>query len=110
MIEPWVWAPERVSKNSHSLFHWRDGRAIVEMAGEINGSAAAEVCYRIELLGLRECTLDFSQVKVIELFGSRVLACGLKSLRKNGILFELDGLPESVAETLCLGGVIEALV
>ena len=67
-------------------------------------------CYRIQLLGFRECTLDFSRVEVIELFGARVLAYGLKSLRKSGVHFEVEALPESVAETLCLGGVIEALV
>ena len=67
-------------------------------------------CYRIQLLGFRECTLDFSRVEVIELFGARVLAYGLRSLRDAGARFEIEELPEGVAETLCLGGVIEALV
>jgi anti-anti-sigma factor len=82
----------------------------VELAGQIDGSTAAEVCHRIETLGVRECSLDFSRVEMIDLFGARVLARGLKALRDRGIRFEAEGLPERVARTLCLGGVLEALV
>ncbi len=82
----------------------------VELAGEVDGSSAAEVCYQIETLGLPECTLDFSRVEAIDVFAARVLARGLKVLRKRGVSFEVGGLPERVAGMLCLGGVLEALV
>lgn len=99
-----------MAKNFCSVFYSREGRVALELAGNIDGSSAAELCYRIETLGLRECTLDFSRVEVIDVFGARVLARGLKSLRNRGVRFEVEGLPEEVAETLCLGGVFEALV
>ena len=99
-----------MGKNFHSVIYSREGKVTLELAGEIDGSSAAEVCYRIETLGLRECSLDFSRVEAIDVFGARVLARGLKALRKHGVRFEVDGLPERVAGTLCLGGVLEALV
>jgi len=68
------------------------------------------LCYRIEMLGLRACTLDFYQVEPIDVFAARVLARGLKSLRQRGVRFEVERLPESVTGTLCLGGVLEAMV
>ena len=99
-----------MARNFHTVFYSRDGKVTLELAGVIDGSKAAEVCYRIELLGLRECTLDFSRVETIDVFGARVLARGLKALRKRGVAFDVEGLPERVAGTLCLGGVLEALV
>lgn len=99
-----------MARNFHALFYSRDGKVTIELAGRIDGSSAAELCYRIEMLGLRECTLDFSRVETIDVFGARVLASGLKALRKRGVRFDIEGLPEAVAGTLCLGGVLEALV
>ncbi len=91
-------------------FRRRKGRIILELSGAIDGSSAAEVCDRIERRGLRVCSLDFSRVKAIDLFGARVLASGLKTLRSHGVQFEVEALPEAIAVTLCLGGVLEALI
>ncbi|HSD50666.1 MAG TPA: STAS domain-containing protein [Candidatus Methylomirabilis sp.] len=91
------------------IYNW-DGRITVELAGEIDGSSGAEVGYQLGRLGLPECTLDFSKVEAIDMFGAQVLARGFKSLRNRGVRFEIDGLPERVAEMLCLGGVLEAIV
>lgn len=99
-----------MARNFHTVFHSREGRVALDLAGEIDGSSAAELCYRIERLGLRECTLDFSRVEAIDVFAARVLAQGLKALRSRGIRFEVEGLPEHVAGKLCLGGALEALV
>lgn len=99
-----------MSRDFRAVFYSRDGKVTLEPAGDINGSSAAELCYRIEMLGLRECTLDFSRVETIDVFGARILARGLKTLRNRGVHFEIEGLPERVAGTLCLGGVLEALV
>lgn len=88
----------------------REGKLALEFAGEIDGSSAAEICYRIETLGLSECSLDFTRVETIDVFAARVLARGLKSLRQRGVRFEVERLPESIAGTLCLGGVLEAMV
>ncbi|HSB71780.1 MAG TPA: STAS domain-containing protein [Candidatus Methylomirabilis sp.] len=96
--------------NFHSVICSREGKLTLELAGEIDGSSAAEICYRIERLNLRACSLDFSRVETIGVFGARVLARGLKALRGDGFRFELDGLPRGIAQTLCLGGVIEAVV
>ncbi len=96
--------------NFHSVIYSREGKLTLEFAGEIDGSSAAEICYQIERLGLRVCSLDFSRVEAIGVFGAQVLARGLKGLRKRGVSFEVDGLPEPVAGMLCLGGVLEALV
>ncbi|MGE5848786.1 MAG: STAS domain-containing protein [Candidatus Methylomirabilota bacterium] len=98
-----------MAKNFDSLFRSRDGRVTLELAGEIDGSAAAEVCYRIQMLGVRECALDFTGVEAIDVFGACVLGRGLKSLRSRGVCFEVESLPERVAGTLCLGGVLEAI-
>lgn len=99
-----------MAKDFHAVFYSRDGKVSIELAGRIDGSTAAEVCYRIETLGLRECSLDFSRVETIEVFGARVLARGLKAMRNRGVRFELERLPESIAGTLCLGDVLEALI
>lgn len=99
-----------MAKNFHSVIYSREGKVTLELAGEIDGSSAAEVCHRIQMLGLRECTLDFSGVEAIDVFGARVLTRGLKALRTRGVRFEVEGLPEPVAKTLCLGGVLEAVV
>ena len=99
-----------MARNFRIVIRDRDGRSTLEAVGDIDGSSAAEVCYQIEALALRECTLDFSRVEAIEVFGARVLAQGLKALRNRGVRFEVEGLPERVAGTLCLGGVMEALV
>ncbi len=99
-----------MARNFHALFYSRDGKVTIELAGRMDGSSAAELCYRIEMLGLRECSLDFSRVETIDVFGARVLASGLKALRKRGVRFEVEGLPQHVAEKLCLGDVLEALV
>ena len=99
-----------MTKNPRSLIHSHGERVTLELAGEIDGSTAAEVCYKLQELGVRDCTLDFSRVETIDVFGARVLARGLKGLRNRGVRFEVDGLSERVAGTLCLGGVLEALV
>jgi len=99
-----------MTKNPRSLIHSHGERVTLELAGEIDGSTAAEVCYKLQKLGVRDCTLDLSRVEAIDLFGARVLARGLKALRKRGVRFEVDGLSERVAGTLCLGGVLEAIV
>ena len=99
-----------MAKNFRSAIGNREGKVTVELAGEIDGSAAAEMCYRIETLGLRECSLDFSRVEGIDVFGARVLARGLKALRNRGVRFGVEGLSEHVGGKLCLGGVLEAVV
>ncbi len=99
-----------MGKNFHSVIYSREGKVTLELAGEIDGSSAAEVCYRIETLGLRECSLDFSRVEAIDVFGARVLARGLKALRNRGVRFGVEGLSEHVGGKLCLGGVLEAVV
>ncbi len=88
----------------------REGNPTLELAGAIDGSSAAEICCRIEMLGLRACSLDFSRVEAIDVFAARVLAAGLKTLRSRGVRFDVEGLPERVAGILCLGGVLEALI
>ncbi len=98
-----------MSTNFRSNICSREGKLALEFAGEIDGSSAAEICYRIETLGLRVCSLDFSRVETIDVFAARVLARGLRGLREDGYRFELDGLPQGSAETLCLGGVLEAM-
>lgn len=98
------------ARNFHSVFYGRDGKVTIELAGRIDGSSAAEVCYRIETLGLRECTLDLSRVEAIDLFGARVLARGLKALKLGGVRLEIEGLHEPVGQTVCLGDVLEALM
>ena len=99
-----------MAKNFHIISYGREGKITQELAGEIDGSAAAEVRYRIQILGVRECTLDFTGVEAIDVFGAYVLGRGLKSLRSRGVCFDVEGLPERVAGTLCLGGVLEAIV
>ena len=99
-----------MSTNFRTDIYSREGKLALEFAGEIDGSSAAEICYRVESLGLRECTLDFSRVEAIDLFGARVLARGLRALREDGVRFDVERLPESIAGTLCLGGVLEAMV
>jgi anti-anti-sigma factor len=99
-----------MGKNFHSVIYSREGKVTLELAGEIDGSSAAEVCYRIQTLGLRECSLDFSRVEAIDVFGARVLARGLKALRNRGVRFGVEGLSEHVGGKLCLGGVLEAVV
>jgi anti-anti-sigma factor len=99
-----------MGKNFHSVIYSREGKVTLELAGEIDGSSAAELCWKLQELGIRECTLDFSRVEAIDVFGAQVLARGLKALRNRGVRFEVEGLPERVAGTLCLGGVLEALV
>ena len=99
-----------MAKNFRIVVYKREGWLTLELAGDIDGSSAAEVCYRIERLGLHGCSLDFARVEAIDVFGARVLACGFKALRTRGVCFEVDHLPERVARTLCLGGVLEALV
>jgi anti-anti-sigma regulatory factor len=69
-----------------------------------------EVCYQLGKLRLPECTLDFSRIEAIDVFGAQVLARGFKSLRNRGVRFDIEGLPQHVASTRCLGGVLEALV
>ncbi|OGB94872.1 MAG: hypothetical protein A3G35_12895 [candidate division NC10 bacterium RIFCSPLOWO2_12_FULL_66_18] len=99
-----------MARNFRSVISGREGRVTLELAGEVDGSSAAEVCYRIETLGLRECSLDFSRVEAIDVFGARVLARGLKALRNRGVRFGVEGLSEHVGGKLCLGGVLEAVV
>lgn len=99
-----------MARNVHTVFYGLDGKVSLELTGKIDGSSAAEVCYRIGLLGLRQCTLDFSRVEEIEVFGARVLARGLKALKHSGVRLEIEGLREPVGHTLCLGGVLEALI
>jgi len=99
-----------MGKNLRYFFHGREGRLTLELAGEMDGSSAAELCYRIERLGVPVCGLDFSQVEAIDLFGARVLARGLRALREHGVRFDLEGLPAGAAQTFCLGGVLEAIV
>ena len=89
-----------MGKNFHSVIYSREGKVTLELAGEIDGSSAAEVCYRIETLGLRECSLDFSRVEAIDVFGARVLARGLKALRNRGVRFGVEGLSEHVGGKL----------
>ncbi len=101
---------ETMAKNFRIISYSREGKITLELVGEIDGSSAAEVCWKLQELGIRECSMDFSRVKVIDLFGARVLARGLKSLRDRGVRFEVEALPERVAEKLCLGGILEALV
>lgn len=98
-----------MAKHFHTALHSREGRVILDLAGNIDGSSAAQVCYEIEMLGLQECSLDFSRVKAIDLFAARVLARGLRGLRNRGVRFQVEGLPEPVARTLCLGGALDAL-
>ncbi len=90
--------------------HAQDGWLTLELIGKVDGSSAAEIPHHIETLGRRGCTLDFSRVSGIDLFAARVLARGLRELRDRGVHFQVDGLTEAVAEKLCLGGVLEALV
>ena len=99
-----------MGENMRYVFHDQDGRLTLELAGEMDGSAAAELCYRIERLGVSVCGLDFSQVRAIDLFGARVLARGLRGLRESDVGFDLEGLPAEAAQTFCLGGVLEAIV
>ncbi len=99
-----------MAKNFRMVIYNWEGRITVELGGEIDGSSAAEVSYQLGKLTLREYTLDFSRVEAIDVFAARVLAQGLKALRARGIRFEVEGLPEHVAGTLCLGGALEALV
>ncbi len=54
--------------------------------------------------------MEFSGVEAIDVFGACVLSRGLRPLRNRGVRFEVEGLPERVAGTLCLGGALEALV
>ena len=99
-----------MARNLRSIIWSREGNVTLELAGELDGSSAAEVCHQIEKLRLRECSLDFSRVEAIDVFGACVLARGLKALRNRGVRFEVEHLPERVAGTLCLGGVLEAMV
>ncbi|MBI2455551.1 MAG: STAS domain-containing protein [candidate division NC10 bacterium] len=99
-----------MARNFRSIIYSRESRVTLELAGEIDGSSAAQVCYELQRLDVRECSLDFSRVEMIDIFGARVLARGLKALRNRGVRFEVEHLPERVAEKLCLGGVLEALV
>ena len=99
-----------MTKKFRVTLYRRKGWLTLELAGDTDGSSAAEICYYIETLGFRGCTLDFSRVRAIDVFAARVLARGLRELRNRGVYFEVDGLTEAVAEKLCLGGVLEALV
>ena len=99
-----------MSTNFRTIMYVLEGKPTFELTGEIDGSSAAEICYQIETLELPACSLDFSRVEAIDIFAARVLARGLKALRDRGVRFEVEGLPEPVAGTLCLGGVLEALV
>jgi anti-anti-sigma factor len=99
-----------MGKKLRYVFHDQEGRLTLALAGEMDGSSAAELCYRIEKLGVSGCGLDFSQVEAIDLFGARVLARGLQALREHGVRFDLEGLPAGAAQTFCLGGVLEAIV
>lgn len=99
-----------MAKNFRMVIYKWEGRVTVELAGDIDGSSAAEACYQLEKLRLGECALDFSRVERIDVFGATILARGLKALKGRGIRFEVEALPEEVAEKLCLGGATEALV
>jgi len=99
-----------MGKKLRYVVHTRDGRLTLTLAGDMDGASAAELCCRIEGLGVSVCGLDFSQVEAIDLFGARVLAHGLKALREHGVRLDLEGLPAGTAQTFCLGGVLEAIV
>lgn len=81
---------------------------VVLPAGALDGSSAAEVVACLRGLAGPAAVLDFSRVHHVEPFGARVLAVGLKELRREGRSFELDGLVGPIAHALCLGGVLEA--
>ncbi len=38
-----------MANEAHAVLYSRQGKVALELAGEINGSVAAEACYRIEL-------------------------------------------------------------
>lgn len=99
-----------MARNFRCVVYSREGKVTLEMAGDIDGSSAAEMWYKLQQLGVRECSLDFSRVEAIDVFAAQILARGLKALRNRGVRFDVEGLPEHVAGKLCLGGVLEALV
>ncbi len=87
-----------------------DGVPTLRPSGDVDGSAAAEIGRYLEGFQPHTWCLDFSEVRAIDLFAARVLARELKTLKSRGARFEVEGLHEEVATTLCLGGVIESLV
>jgi anti-anti-sigma regulatory factor len=99
-----------MAKSFRLIVRRREGLPTLCPTGAVDGSAAAEIGRCLEGFEPHTCCLDFSGVQVIDLFAARVLACELKTLRGRGMRFDLDGLHERVATTLCLGGVIEAVV
>jgi anti-anti-sigma factor len=99
-----------MAKTFRMVVRRREGLPTLRPTGAVDGSAAAQICRYIEGIEQHTCCLDFSGVHAIDLFAARVLARELKTLRSRGKRFEVDGLHERVAATLCLGGVIEALV
>ncbi len=99
-----------MTKTCRLVVHRRDGVPTLRPTGAVDGSAAAEIGRYLEGFAPRTWCLDFSRVHTIDLFAASVLACELKTLRGRGMCFEVDGLHEQVATTLCLGGVIEAVV
>jgi len=60
-----------MGKKLRYVVHTRDGRLTLTLAGDMDGASAAELCCRIEGLGVSVCGLDFSQVEAIDLFGAR---------------------------------------
>src|SRR5512146_603714 len=99
-----------MTKSFRLVVQRRDGVATLRPTGAVDGSAAAEIGRCLEGFAPHTWCVDFSGVQAIDLFAARVLARELKTLRSQGMRFEIDGLHEQVATILCLGGVIEAMV
>ncbi len=73
--------PAPMAKGFRSPFRGRNGKVTPELHAEIDGPFAVHVCDRIATLALHVCSLDFSGVVAIDLFGAPVLARALKALR-----------------------------
>jgi len=75
----------------HSVLYRREGRPVLEVRGELDGSTAAELCDRLQTLGLDECSLDFLRVEGMDAFSASVLARGLKLVQAQGTHLTLAG-------------------
>lgn len=65
---------------------------IFKIFGNMDGSSAVEVGYYLEKLGPSRVLLDFSQVRRVDPFGTKVLALRLKALKSSRYCIFLTGL------------------
>ena len=99
-----------MGKRIRSVTREPAGGITLELAGVLDGAAAAEICHQVETLGARECRLDFSGVKGIELFGASILSRGLKRLKERGVRCQVGHVPKRVAGRSSSLGVLELLI